>query len=184
MVGQITYCKSLIPQATSGFPGQTVCPPRPTPQGTRICVPPELFDCTLADLYGSHQGIDRMQAQAREAVYWPGIDAVDYVFQCNNMHQAQSLSPMQPMLPRDIPDGPWQEIPADYLIHKGKEYLLVCDLFIKYPFLYKVSTKSTQSLSMHLLELILQYGPPCMLHTNNGPHLLQISLQSSSSITA
>ena len=64
-----------------------------------------------------------------------------------------------PMLPRDIPDGPWQEITArghtkdPFLTHKGKEYLLVCDLFSKYPFLYKVSTKSPQSLCMHLQEL-------------------------------
>ena len=77
--------------------------------------------------------------------------------------------PAQPMLPRDIPDCPWQEIAADYLTHKGKEYMLVCDLFSKCPFLYMVSTESSQSLSMHLLELISQYRPPCMLHTDNGP---------------
>ena len=80
-----------------------------------------------------------------------------------------SLSPAQPMLPRDIPNGPWQEITADYLNHKGKEYLLICDLFSKYPFLFKVSTKLAQSLSMHLQELISQYGLPGMLYSNNGP---------------
>ena len=50
------------------------------------------------------------------------------------------------MLPRDIPDGPWQEITVDYLTHKCGEYLLICDLFGKYPFLYKVFNKSAQSL--------------------------------------
>ena len=42
---------------------------------TRVFIPPELLERTLADLHGAHQCIDRMQAQAREAVYWPGIDA-------------------------------------------------------------------------------------------------------------
>ena len=73
------------------------------------------------------------------------------------------------MLPRDIPNCPWQEITANYLTHKGKEYLLVCNLFNKCPFLYKVPTKSAQSLHMHLKELISQYRLPCLIYTNNGP---------------
>ena len=36
---------------------------------------PELLDHTLADLHRAHQCIDRMQAQAKVAVYWPGVDA-------------------------------------------------------------------------------------------------------------
>ena len=31
-------------------------------KGTRVCIPPELLDHTLADLHGGHQGINRMQA--------------------------------------------------------------------------------------------------------------------------
>ena len=52
-------------------------------RGTRVCIPPELLDYTLTDMHGTHQGTDRMQAQAREAVYWPGIDAniAHYVYQ-------------------------------------------------------------------------------------------------------
>ena len=84
----------------------------------------------------------------------------------HHMHKASP--PAQPMLPRDVPDGPWQEITADYLTHKGREYLLICNQFSKYPFLYKVSTKSAQSLCACLLELISQYGPPSLLFMDNG----------------
>ena len=38
-------------------------------KGIRVCIPLELLDCILVDLYGAHQGIDRIQAQVREAVY-------------------------------------------------------------------------------------------------------------------
>ena len=102
-----------------------------------------------------------MQAQVRETVYWSGIDAdiTDYACWCTICTKHKASPPVQPMLPRDIPNGPWQEIAADYLTHKDKEYLLVCNLFSKYPFLYKVSTKSTQSLCS-LQELISQYGLP------------------------
>ena len=73
-------------------------------KGTRVCVPPELLNCPFADLHGAHQGIDRMQAQAREAVYWPGIntDIGDYVCWCTICTKHKASPPAQPMLPRDI----------------------------------------------------------------------------------
>ena len=134
-------------------------------KGTRVCIPLELLDCTLADLHGTHKGTDRMQAQARDAVYWPSIDAdiVDYVHWCTICTKHNASPPAQPMLPRDILNGPWQEIAAHYLTHKGREYLLVCDLFSKYLFIYKVSTTSAQSLCVCLHELISQYGSTSLL---------------------
>ena len=102
-------------------------------KGTRVWIPPKLLKRTLANLHGAHQGVDRMQAQAREAVYWPGIDAdiSDYVSQCTICTKHKASLPAQPMLPRDIPDGPWQDITADYMIHKSQEYLIICDTFSK-----------------------------------------------------
>ena len=64
------------------------------------------------------------------------------------------------MLPQDIPDGPWQELAADYFIYKGKEYLLIADTFSKYPFIYKVHSKTSDSVTHHLQDLFLQYGTP------------------------
>ena len=43
---------------------------------------------------------------------------------------------------------------------KSYKYLIIRDTFSKYPFVFKVTSKSAQSLYVHLLELILQYGPP------------------------
>ena len=86
------------------------------------------------------------------------------------------LPPAQPMLPREVPDGLWQEIAADYLTHQGKEYLLICDLLSKYSFLYKVTTKFAQSLCACLLDLITQNGPPCLLSMDNGQPFLSEEL--------
>ena len=74
-------------------------------KGKRVCIPPELLKRT----HGAHQGVDRMQAQAKEAVYWPGIDSdiSDYVSRCTICTIPKASPPAQPMLPRDIPDGPW-----------------------------------------------------------------------------
>ena len=134
-------------------------------------VPPELLNRTLADLHGAHQGVDRMQTQARETVYWPGIDAdiADYENPCTICTKHKASPPAQPMLPQDIPDGSWQDIAADYMTHNGQEYLIICDAFSKYPFACKTSTKSAQSLCTCLLQLISQCGPLTMLYIDNGP---------------
>ena len=139
-------------------------------KGTRVCIPPELLDRTFADLHGVHQGVNRMQAQVIEAVHWPGIDAdiSDYVNWHTICTKHKTSPPAHPMLPRDTPDGPWQDIAANYMTHNGQEYLIICDAFSKYPFAYKTTTKSAQSLCACLLELISQYGPPSMLYTDNG----------------
>ena len=118
-----------------------------------------------------HQEVNRMQTQAKESVYWPGIDAdiAYYVSQSTICTKHKASLSAQPLLPKDIPDGPWEDITADYMTHKSHEYLIICNAFSKYPFTYKASSKSAQSLCMHLLELILQYGPPASLSTDNGP---------------
>ena len=89
----------------------------------------------LADLHGAHQGVYRMQAQAKEFVYWPGIDAdiADYVSQCTICTKHKASPPAQHMLPKDIRDGPWQDIVADYITHESHEYLIICNAFSKYP---------------------------------------------------
>ena len=105
-------------------------------KGSHICAPLKPLNHTLADLHGAHQGMEKMWPQTRGAIYWPGIDAyiADHIHQCTICTKHKASPPAQLMLPRDIPDGPWQEIAADYFTHKGKEYLLICDLFSKYPF--------------------------------------------------
>ena len=139
-------------------------------KGTRLCVLPELLNRTLADLHWAHQGIDRMQAQAREAVYWHGIDAdiANYVNQCTICTKHKASPPPQPIFPRDVPDGPLQDIATGYMTPICQEYLIICDAFSKYPFVFKVTTKSAQSLCTCLLELISQYGPPSTLPMDNG----------------
>ena len=140
-------------------------------KGYSVCIPPELLKCTLADLHGAHQGMEKMQTQAREAVYWPGINAdiADYIRRCTICTKHKASLSAQQILHWDIPDSPWQEIAADYFHHKGKEYLLICNLFSKYPFLFMATSKSAHSLSQKVQELISMYRPHNHIYTDNSP---------------
>ena len=59
------------------------------------------------------------------------------------------------MIPRDIPEGSWQDLAADFFHYNNTKYILITDTFSKYPFLYKVSSKAAEPVTK-----ISQYGPP------------------------
>ena len=112
-----------------------------------------------------------MRHLSQHTVYWPGLDAdiADYVNRCKTCTQHKAKQAVQPMLPRDVPDSPWQELAADFFTHNHKEYLLIADMFSKYPFVYQISSKTAESINKKLQNLISQYGPPKRLFSDNGP---------------
>ena len=136
-----------------------------------MCIPPELYERMLSDLHGNHRGIEKMRHLSQHTVYWPGLDAdiANYVNCCKTCTQHKAKQAVQPMLPRDVPDSPWQEIAADFFTHNHKEYLLIVDTFSKYPFIYQTSSKTAKSIIKKLQNLISQYGPPKRLFSDNGP---------------
>ena len=73
------------------------------------------------------------------------------------------------MLPRDVPDSPWQYLAADFFTYNHKEYLLIADIFSKFPFIYQTSSKTAKSIIKKLKNLISQYGPPDRFFSDNDP---------------
>ena len=71
--------------------------------------------------------------QERLCIGWHRLRYL-YVSQCTICTKHKASPPAQPMLPRDIPDGPWQDITADHMTFKSHGYLIICDTFSKYPF--------------------------------------------------
>ena len=103
--------------------------------------------------------------------YWPGIDAdiAQYVKRCKTCTQHKTTQHIQPMIPRDVPEAHWQELASDFFNFKGKEYLLIADAFSKYPFTFRMSTKTSDTVIQMFTQLFSQYGNPKSLTTNNEP---------------
>ena len=151
-------------------------------KGDRVCIPPELYKRMHSDLHNNHRVIEKMRHLSQNTVYWPRIDAdiTDYVNHCKTCTQHKAKQAVQPMLPRDVPDSPWQDLAADFFTYNDKEYFLIADTFSKYPFIYQTSFKSAKSISKTLQNLISQYGPPKRFISDNVPHFLQKPSKSSS----
>ena len=104
-------------------------------------------------------------------VYWPGIDAdiEDWVQRCSACLATKPNQKREPLLPHEVPDGPWQKIGADFFDFDGKKFLLVIDYFSKFLFVEKVTTTSAQSTINHLCNIFATEGAPHTLITDNEP---------------
>ena len=102
-------------------------------------------------------------------MYWTGIDAdiEDYTKRCQECIKRSQVA-KELLQPHDIPEGPWRKLGIDYFIFDGNSYVLICDYFSKFPFLYRVKT-SFWSLRDRLIDLFSIEGYPDEIVSDNGP---------------
>ena len=104
-------------------------------------------------------------------MFWPGIEAdiKDYTRRCQvcikRSRQAREL-----LQPHGIPDGPWQKLGMDFFDLKGKCYILICDYFSKFPFMFSCKT-SWGSLKDRLIDLFSNKGFSKEIISDNGSPL-------------
>ena len=138
-------------------------------KGLRLIIPGELQEEYLSRLYEGHISASKVQENAKQHMYWTGINAdiEDYTKRCQECIK-RSQVPKEPLQPHDIPEGPWRKLGIDYFAFDGNSYVLICDYFWKFPFLYRAKT-SFWSLRDHLIDLFSIEGYPDEIVSDNGP---------------
>ena len=138
-------------------------------KGLRLIIPGELQEEYLSRLHEGHLSASKVQENAKQHMYWTGINAdiEDYTKQCQECIK-RSQVPKEPLQPHDIPEGPWRKLGIDYFAFDGNSYVLICDYFSKFPFLYRAKT-SFWSLRDHLIDLFSIEGYPDEIVSDNGP---------------
>ena len=138
-------------------------------KGLRLIISGELQEEYLHCLHKGHLSANKVQENAREHMYWIGIDAdiEDYTKRCQKCIKRFQIA-KEPLQPHDIPEGPWRKLGMDYFNFNGNSYVLICDYFSKFPFLYKAKT-SFWSLKDHLIDLFSIEGYPDEIVSDNGP---------------
>ena len=97
--------------------------------GTSIVIPKDLNPAILEVLGFAHQGVVAMKAQAREAVYWPGLgtDIENFKKNCQTCRQIQPSQVHNTIFYPRIPSMPFESIVADYIDLAGQHYLVIAD---------------------------------------------------------
>ena len=138
-------------------------------KGPRLSIPGELQEEYLSRLHKGHLSASKVQENAKQHMYWTGIDAdiEDYTKRCQECIKRSQVA-KEPLQPHDIPEGPWRKLGIDYFAFDGNSYVLICDYFSKFPFLYRAKT-SFWSLRDHLIDLFSIEGYPDEIVSDNGP---------------
>ena len=137
--------------------------------GPRIVIPSCLHEEYLQRLHQGHLSATQVQQNVRQHLYWPGLDAdiADYTRRCQECIR-RSQPPKEPLQAHEVPQEPWERIAMDYFYMNGRLYILICDYFSKFPFLFQVKTTSFANLKDHLEELFSVEGIPDEIMSDNG----------------
>ena len=138
--------------------------------GPRIVIPSCLHEEYLQRLHQGHFSANKVQQNAYQHLYWPGLDAdiADYTKRCQECI-CWSQPPKEPLQAHDVPQEPWERIAMDFFYMNGRLYILICDYFSKFSFLFQVKTTSFANLKDHLEELFSVEGILDEIMSDNGP---------------
>ena len=138
--------------------------------GPRIVISSCLHEEYLQRLHQGHLSATKVQQNARQHLYWPGLDAdiADYTRRCQECIR-RSQPPKEPLQVHEVPQEPWERITMDYFYMNGRLCILICDYFSRFPFLFQVKTTSFANLKDHLEELFSVEGIPDEIMSDNGP---------------
>ena len=137
-------------------------------KGLSLVIPAVLRESYLHHLHEGHLSVGKVKSNAKQHIFWPGMEAdiTDYMRQCQVCIK-RSRPAREPLQPHEIPDGPWQKLGMDFFDLQGKCYILICDYFSKFPYMFSCKT-SWGSLKDCLIELFANEGYPKEIISDNG----------------
>lgn len=141
-------------------------------KGSRILIPKNLTKEYLDKLHEGHQGITKCQLRAKSSIFWTGInqEIEEMVQKCPVCQECGKSLPAETLQPHEIPTRPWQHIASDLFTLDGREYLLVADVYSKYPIVKLLPQQATSCAVIRLLkEIFAEQGTPERLMSDNGP---------------
>ena len=142
-------------------------------KGQQILIPSNARLPILQTLHVPHLGIVNTMALARAHVHWPGIgqDITRTVASCRACQENQPRQRKEPLMPIDPPSRPWQNVGTDLFYYKEKTYLIICDYYSKFPFIYLMPNPVTsRAIIERLKTLFSEHGIPDKLISDNGGH--------------
>ncbi|XP_062407384.1 uncharacterized protein K02A2.6-like [Sardina pilchardus] len=139
--------------------------------GDRIVIPQSVRQIMLDRLHLAHQGIQRMKAQARKVMYWPGMsqDIEHMVESCASCQQLQPQNHKEPLIPHEVPELPWLKIGADIFELHGQSYLVMVDYLSKYPEVLHLPDKTAYTVIRKMKAVFARHGIPKELVSDHVP---------------
>lgn len=140
-------------------------------KGRRMVIPHTLRQALLDQLHYAHQGNEKCKLRARGSVFWHNInkDIDNMVSSCASCQTHQAVKQREPLHPHDVPPRAWHTLASDLFYSKPHDYLLVSDMYSKFPIVRKLHSTTSHAVISHLKGIFAEHGIPENLVTDNGP---------------
>ena len=142
-------------------------------KGDRLVIPLSLQAEVLSKLHEAHQGIEKTRLRARSCVYWKSInkDIDDIVRKCDACQRLQKRQAHELLMQHELPTRPWQIVGTDLFAIREDTYLLICDYYSKFPFVYRIEEKVTSDRIISKMSgVFAENGSPSKVVSDNGGH--------------
>ncbi|XP_061127410.1 uncharacterized protein K02A2.6-like [Syngnathus typhle] len=139
-------------------------------KGTRLVIPTTMRDKVLVALHEGHQGMSRCRQRAKEAVWWPGLSSQinELVKNCTTCIK-ERVNPVEPLMPSELPERPWQKVGADLFTLNNSNYVLLVDYYSRFVEIAKLTPTRSEDVIVHLKSIFSRHGIPEFFYSDNGP---------------
>ena len=141
-------------------------------RGDRIVIPIALRPTMLKLLHVGHMGVDKTIKRARDAIYWPSIDAQikDMILKCATCLENRNPNQQrEPLISHEIPDRPWQNLATDLFQLNDRNYVLVVDYYSRYFEVAHLNTTKATSVINQMKVMFARHGIPSKVTSDQGP---------------
>ena len=141
-------------------------------KGKKTLIPRSLRAEVLEILHSAHQGVTGMSANARQRLFWPGLDSQLRLTRaqckpCNDMAPSQ---PREPLIePPSAPTFPFQMTVTDFYELKGNQYLVYADRYTGWVETALMRSGTAPKVCNQLRRWFCTYGAPDELSSDGGP---------------
>lgn len=136
-------------------------------------IPAVLRQRALNIAHDGHPGMTMMKSYLRTAVWWPKLDTdvEAYVKKCRGCTLVAVQDAPEPMMRKEMPTGPWEDIAIDFLgpLPEGQHLFVVVDSYSRYLEVCEMTNTESKETIQHLLEIFGRYGVPSLIKADNGP---------------
>lgn len=141
----------------------------------RVVIPAVLRDRVLRVAHEGHIGMRMMKSHLRSAVWWPKMDAAveEFVKKCRSCILVAAPEPPMPMVRKEMPFGPWEELAVDFLgpLPDGHTLFVVVDYYSRFIEVCEMTQTTAKETILQLSRIFSRYGVPLTLRADNGPQL-------------
>ena len=104
-------------------------------------------------------------------MYWPNIsdDIKAIVYKCAKCLANCYRNQKEPYIPFGIPIVAWKSIATDLFVFQDKTFLVVVDLFSRFPVVGQLHGESMKSVLNALKAIFSDFGIPETITSDNGP---------------